>query len=272
MDDDGRNVILDHPAERIITLSPDATELLFSMGAGEKIVGTVRQSDYPEAAKKIKRIGQYPDPDLELMVQLKPDLIIMPQSGSSYGLYEKLKQMHFHIYIINPKKISDIAKEMISLGKLTGKEAIANQKAEDFLKRLNQFQYKKTATVFYELWDAPLMTISGDTILNEAIERCGGENIFEKVKIHYPKISKESVIQKNPNIIIVTEKRMINDWKNEPEINAVKQKKIYYLNADNIQRNSPRILSGLQELCQAIYYMNENDAASSHTTRGNHVV
>jgi ABC-type Fe3+-hydroxamate transport system substrate-binding protein len=244
--------MMERPAERIIALSPDATELLFSIGAGGNIVGTVEQADYPLEAKKIKRVGQYPDPDLELIVQLRPDLIVMPLSGSSYGLYEKLKQLKLPVYITNPKKISDIAKEMILLGKLTGKEIEANKKAKDFLEQLNQVKPAKKRTVFYELWDTPLMTVGDGTMIDEAIRRCGGENIFGKEKIKYPRISKASVLQKNPEVIIVAEKRMIQDWQKWPALSALKRNKIVYLDSDNIQRESPRILDGIQAFCEQI--------------------
>jgi iron complex transport system substrate-binding protein len=256
VDDLGKTITLPKKPKKIITLSPNSTEILFAIGAGKTIVGTVDQADYPLAAKKIKRIGSYPAPDFESIIALSPDLVVLPKQGLSYAVVAELEKFKLPYFVLNPRTLADIANDILQLGKITGNEKKALQISTVYQNKIRQlkkqYQKRNKVTVFYELWNPPLMTINNKTLINEMIELCGGQNIFGTIKIQYPTINIASVIAKNPQVIIVSNKKQSDEWSKWPNINAVKNNKVFYLSPDLAQRTSPRIIAALINMCKII--------------------
>ena len=197
-DDQGNIVTLSQPAKRIISLAPHITESLFAAGAGDKIVGAVKYSDYPEAAKSILRVGGYPSADLEKIISLKPDLLIAWPSGNNLKQVEKLTAFGIKVFMSEPRYPLDIAKTIQRFGVLAGTEKIADKTSSDFLEHYQllktNYSKKKKLKVFYQIWNKPIMTINGEHLISEIIELCGGENVFSNLKILTPRISFESVL------------------------------------------------------------------------------
>jgi iron complex transport system substrate-binding protein len=258
-DDLGNAVRLAKPAQRIVSLAPHMTETLFAAGAGERIVGTVDYSDYPEAAKKIQRVGGYSRFDLEAIAALKPDLIVAWQSGNAAAHIDKLKGMGYTIYISQPNRIEDVASEIERLGQLAGSSATAQGAATAFRKQLATIaaNYSKRPTVrtFYQIWKQPLMTIGKNQIISDAVRLCGGENVFGKLETMAPTVNVEAVIAANPEAIIASgmgdsRPEWLDDWKKWTSIEAVKRDNLFFVQPELIQRHTPRILEGTERLCQ----------------------
>jgi iron complex transport system substrate-binding protein len=260
-DDYGRMVSLQRPAKRIVTLAPNATEILFMIGANNSIVGTINQSNYPKAALKITRVGNYTTPDLERILFLSPDLVVLPQHGISFSLVQQLKKFNIPFYVINPHNIKDIPGDIKKLGILTGHQSDALYAATKFNKKLNQltshYLDRKKVTVFYLLWREPLITIGQNTLIDQMISLCGGKNIFGKLKISYPAINLANLISRNPQVIFVGDERQKTSWNDWGLLQAAKKKHIYYISPDLIQRSSPRILIGTKLLCDKINEVRE---------------
>lgn len=265
-DDLGNTVRLATPAQRIVSLAPHMTETLFAAGAGERIVGTVDYSDYPEAAKKIQRVGGYSRFDLEAIAALKPDLIVAWQSGNAAAHIDKLKAIGFPIYLSQPNRIEDVASEIERLGQLTGTTAIAQGAAAAFRERLATIttRYSKRSTVrtFYQIWKQPLMTIGKNQIISDAIRLCGGENVFSKLETMAPTVTVEAVIAANPEAIIASgmgdsRPEWLDDWKKWTSIEAVKRDNLFFVPPELIQRHTPRILEGTERLCQHLETVRE---------------
>ena len=260
-DDAGNRLTLAQPAMRIISLAPHVTELLFAAGAGEQLVGTVEHSDYPQAAKNITRIGSHNAIDLERIVALKPDLIVVWQSGTAVAPVEKLRQLGLPVYASEPETLQDIARNLRDLGTLAGTQASANTASNAFLEKLSQLKLRyaaeKTVSVFYQVWHQPMMTVNGAHMISQVIELCGGHNVFADLPALAPKISLESVLLKDPQVIIGGSVVEANpDWKKDwdkwPQIRAVKEQQIFYINPDYLQRQTPRILEGAELLCEKL--------------------
>jgi iron complex transport system substrate-binding protein len=258
-DDLGNTVRLAQPAKRIIALAPHMAETLFAAGAGSRLVGTVEYSDYPEAVKKIPRVGGYSRFDLEAVVALKPDLIVAWYSGNAPASVEKLRKLGFPIYVSQPNRIEDVAVELEHLGVLAGTSTVANAAAAKVRERYaalkKRYSQRPVVRTFYQIWKQPLTTIGGKQIISSIVRLCGGENVFESLDAYAPVVTVESVIAANPEAIIASgmgESRpeWLDDWKRWPSISAVTHDNLFFVQPELIQRHTPRLLDGAERLCQ----------------------
>jgi iron complex transport system substrate-binding protein len=261
VDDKNRTIHLSQPAKRIVSLAPNVTELLFEIGAGEDIVGTVEYSDYPQAAKTIPRIGRHNALDLETIVMLKPDLVIAWQSGNPVQQVEKLVNLGIPVYYSELRKLMDVADTLQRFGKLTGLQANAQRAQQAFVtryRRLNKdYQHKSKIKVFYEIWNQPMMSVNGDHIINEVIELCGGENVFKSLAPLTPTVNVEAVLLADPEVIIASgvgdaPPPWLGEWDRWRQLSAVKHGHVYYVNPDYIHRQTSRILIGAERVCSLL--------------------
>lgn len=258
-DDIGREIRLQQPAQRIVTLAPHAAETLYAAGAGNKLIGTVEYSDFPPEAKKIRRIGTYARFDLETITSLKPDLIIAWQTGNPPAQVDKLKALGLNVFVTQPDRIEDIAGQLERYGALAGTQNTASLAAANFRKRLEQLRQnnsnKAKVRVFYQIWKAPLTTVGGPQIISDAIRLCGGENIFGELKQMAPTVSLEAILEADPEAIIATgmgdaKPEWLDDWFRWKNLTAVQRKNLFHINPDVMQRHTPRILDGTSNLCR----------------------
>lgn len=261
IDDEKNKVELVEPAKKIISLAPHITESLFAAGAGGKIIGAVSYSDYPEVAKKIPRVGGYPSLDLEKIISLKPDLVISWSSGNNKKQVDKLRSFGITVFLSEPRYPKDIAKTIQRFGVLAGTNNVAVKAADDFLQHYQslqkRFSNKKKVKVFYQIWNKPIMTISGGHLISEIIELCGGENVFANLKTLTPRISLESVLASKSEVIISggmgkARPEWVEEWKPWPELPAVKNGQLYFIDPALMQRVGPRILQGADKLCELL--------------------
>lgn len=260
-DDIGLTVVLPAPATRIVTLSPSVVEVTYAAGAGDKIVATVEYSDYPASALKIPRVGGHSKIDLEAVIAAKPDLVIAWQSGNSPSAIEKIRQLGIPVYMSQPHKMTDIPDEIERIGILAGTTPVAKKAAQDFRKRYdalaNKYRNRSPVTVFYQVWQNPLITIGGQQIMSDAISLCRGQNIFADLKPLAPRVSFESVIAANPEAIVtsgmaVQNAEMLDAWKKWPNLTATQRNNFFFVQSDLMNRSGPRILDGTQILCEAL--------------------
>ncbi len=271
VDDMGREIRLQQPAQRIISLAPHITELLFNAGASEQIKGTVSFSDYPEAAKKIPLIGSYNQFDMEAIAAKKPDLIIAWQEGNNMTRINEVMRLGVPVFINEPREFMDIPRSIENFGRLLGTEKQAQQSIKQFksdfanLKRQNK--NRQPVKVFYQVWDEPLYTVNDEHLISKVIRFCGGENVFADTPILSPQIGIESVLERNPKVIVagMAEGRedWLDNWKKWTGIQAVREQHLYAINADLIVRHTPRILQGTQQMCQILDRVRDNDRAVS---------
>lgn len=244
--------------QRIISLAPNLTEILFAIGAGKNIVGVSVDSDYPEAAKKIPIVANAGQLNLEEIIALKPTMIVAWRGGNPQSQLDELKSFHVPVYTFQFIDLSDITQAMQRLGALTDCRTEAAMQIQEFTQKLAKLQQtqmnKKPIKVFYLLWQSPLMTVGKHTLINQAITLCGGQNIFADLNATAPVVGIASVLQRDPAIIIAgfISKNWKNDWQQWPEITAVKTGRLYFINPDLLQRPGPRFIYGVQQLCGII--------------------
>jgi iron complex transport system substrate-binding protein len=254
-DDTGQSVTLARPAKRIVSLAPHATEMLFAIGAGERIVGTVSFSDYPDAAKKIPRIGNDKSIDVERILALSPDLVVAWSSGNAEKQIEKLRDLGVPVYVTEPRAILDVATALDKLGALCGTAAQAEAAADALRRRLRDLEatyaQRRPVRVFYQVWDRPLMTINGRQVISDAMRICGAINVFSALPSLASGVDVEAVLAADPEMI-VTSGSSLDEWKKWPQLAAVRRQNLVVLPGDLLNRMGPRIVLGTERLCGAV--------------------
>lgn len=257
-DDRQHMLTLDAPAQRIVSLAPHITELLFAIGAGDRVVGTVDYSDYPAAAKTIPRIGSFARFDFEAIAALKPDLVIAWYSGNPAQQVAGIEQLGIPVFFNEPSRLDDIALSLRRFGVLTGHGEAAEHSARHFESELQTLRatYGQASPlrVFYEVWDQPLMTINGKHLISDVIRLCGGVNIFAELAVKSPRVDIEAVIARRPQVIVagIDEGRThwLPQWRQWADLPAVAGGHLYAIDPELITRHTPRVLKGARQLCK----------------------
>jgi iron complex transport system substrate-binding protein len=258
-DDEGAVVHLPAPARRVVSLAPHITEDLFAIGAGDRLVGTVEFSNYPEAAKKVARVGGYAQADLEAIAALKPDLVVAWQTGNAPAQVDKLRALSIPVYVTESSRIEDVAATLERLGELTGTAPAAKAAAAAFRGRLaalrNRYGGRPAVRTFYQVWHEPLMTVGGRQIISDVIRLCGGENVFGQLETMAPTVSEEAVIAADPEAIVASgmdeaRPEWLERWRRWQSMTAVARGNLFFIPPDLIQRHTPRLLDGAEMLCK----------------------
>ena len=257
-DDFGNTVVLEQPAQRIISLAPNITEVLFHIGAGEQIVGADEYSNYPEQAKQIMRVNNHAAANYELILSLQPDVVIAWQSGNGDKIINRIRQLGIPIFVVETRSLEDIPNLFARFGALSGHVENAELKAQSFSLRLSllreQNSAKSEVRTFYQIWDEPLITLNGKHMVSSVIELCGGRNIFADAIPLVPYVNIESIVAADPQVIIAGGSKeekpyWFDSWRKWEQISAVRDRHVYLIPADLMQRHSVRILDGAELMC-----------------------
>jgi iron complex transport system substrate-binding protein len=259
-DDSGQQVVLEKPAQRIISLAPYITELLFAAGAGKAIVGATEFSDYPEAARSLAQVGGGGGLDLEAIMVLQPDLVVAWQSGNPRGQVERLQSLGITVFSSEPRRLQDVPETLRRFGRLAGTESVAAAQADSFNRRYAELQDKYAqrprVSVFYQIWEQPLMTLNGEHLFSDVLRLCGGENVFNALPALAPQIDIEAVLLANPDVIVIAadddDAPLLAAWQRWPQLSAVRQGHVYAIQRDQLVRHNPRILDGAERLCELL--------------------
>lgn len=257
----GRQVILPAPARRIVALAPHSVENLFSAGAGTRLVGVVASSDYPPAAREIPRVGSYNAYSLEAIASSRPDLIVAWGSGNGSRTLASLELLGVPVYISEPRRLADIPRDIRALGVLAGTAEESETEArrvEHELERLRaRYSGREPIPVLYEIWNDPLQTVSGDHLISQVIELCGGRNIFSQAATLAPRVNIESVLALAPRAIVAsglsdTRPEWLDDWRRYPGLPAVRDSGLFFIDPDLLERPTSRVLLGARSLCEKL--------------------
>ena len=264
----GRSVTLKALPQRIVSLSPGATELLFAVGAGNQVVGVTTYCNYPPEATSREKIGGYSAKtiSIEKIVGLKPDLVVA-ESGTHADVIKALEPLGVTVLAIKPVTFNDAYANLELLGKLTGHSdtattVVANMKAtiKTVTDKVATIPQDKRVVVFWEIWDEPLMTASPSTFPGQVLEMAGGVNVFADVKTDYPQVSAEDIIKRNPAAIMGPDthgdKLTVEQIGKRPgweRLAAVTSGRIYLINGDTSSRPGPRLAQALQDTAKALY-------------------
>ena len=237
---------------KIITLAPHLAELTVEAGGLDSLVGVVSYSDFPKSLQKIQNIGDAFRVDFETIISLKPDYVLAWKNGTPRSIIDKLKQLKLNVIEIEINQLSDIPLAILEIAKLIKTESQAQLAIDDFnseLEEIKKTKYPKFEA-FIQVSIKPIYTISAQHWMSEAIELCGYDNVFKELKNASNPISLESVITKNPQVIININQLEDDKWIQWQQLDAVKNNRIYTFSPDYFSRPTPRILIGIQQLCE----------------------
>lgn len=255
--------------ERIVSLAPSNTEILFALGLGDKVVGVTSYCNYPPEAIKKDKIGGYSTVDIERVVSLKPDLVLAAY-GNGEETVERLKKLGLNVVVVSSKpekSIEDTLDEIRYVGKITGRDKDADSLCEEMKKRIKEITDKTEnvdkVRVAHICWHEPLYVAGSETLQSDLIEKAGGENVFSDVE-GWHSVGIEELIVKNPDVIIVSsgtgmggEKNVTYDYilkeKRLKDINAVRNDRVYLIDADTVSRSGPRIVDALEEVARVLH-------------------
>ena len=259
VDDRGRLVTLSAPAQRIVALAPSITEIVYAAGAGPRLVGVARYSDYPKEASRLPQIGDASRIDLERVLALRPDLVVGWKTGNQMADLERLERLGFNVFVAEPTTLAAIPQVLRALGALAGMPATALAAAQDFELGIEQLRarYAERAPVrvFYEIWHRPLMTVNGTHMISDVIRLCGGINVFAATGVLTPVVSFESVLAARPQVVLggsslATPAEFRSVWAGYSGYSGLRNIKALYVDPDHIQRQTPRVLRGAQAVCE----------------------
>ena len=257
----GREVTLDQPAKRIVALAPHIVENLYSAGAGDKLVGVVSYSDFPDEAKNVPEVGTYNAFSLEQVLALNPDLVVMWGSGNGMQTLSTFEALGIPVYVSELRQLSDVPKSIRNLSQLAGTPAIGEAEASRIETELNalhrRYGEKRSLSVLYQIWNDPLQTVNGEHLISEIISLCGGYNIFGDARSLAPRVSIESVLLRDPDAIVASgmgeaRPEWLDQWRAYPSLTAVADEALFFVNPDHLQRPSARIVLGARSLCQQL--------------------
>ncbi|SOY49530.1 cobalamin-binding protein [Cupriavidus taiwanensis] len=263
IDDTGQTVTLAQPARRVISLAPHVTEMLFAAGGGDRIAGTVSYSDYPPQAREIARVGDNKALDLERIAALKPDLIVVWRHGNAQKQTDRLRALGIPVFYSEPRRLAAIPDTIEKLGTLLGTEATARRAADGFRQQVETLRKTYAArppvTVFYQVWQQPLMTLNGQHLVSDMLALCGGRNLFAAEAPLVPTVSVEAVIAGNPEAMVTAgmgatrSDQPLPDfemWRRWKQVTAVARNNLFVIDGDLINRAGPRAVQGAAQICK----------------------
>ena len=269
----GNVVTLTSPPERIVSLAPGNTEMLFAVGAGDNVVGVTDFCNYPYnfsawiEAGNMSSIGNYYGPSVEPIVALEPDLVLA--SSGSLDAAENLKNLGYNVLVLEARTIDNVLRDILLVGRATGNDIKAGNLVSEFRTRIENVANQATSAsttpkVYHEIWNDPLMSAGSGTFIDELIVLAGGENIFNDATTSWPVVSSEAIIEKNPEVMFFPNMYMgvgnfyqtIQAVKDRPgwdSITAIQNNDIYEINADIISRSGPRLVEALEIIAKMVH-------------------
>ncbi|MBW8369645.1 MAG: cobalamin-binding protein [Thiobacillus sp.] len=258
VDDVGQTLEFAQPPQRIISLTPHLTELLYAVGAGAQLVGADSASDFPSAARALPRVGDYSRINFERILALKPDLVVVWVGGNRAADIHGLRKMGLPVLHTQATRLGDVPRLLRLIGQASGHAGEGDAAARDYSMRLAALQVQSTqkppVSVFYQVWDRPLMTVGGTHWISDALALCGARNVFADLRSASPAVSREAVLRRAPELIISGSDApdMQRQWQRFASLPAVKKQAFVQVDADLLHRPTPRLIEGVVELCAAV--------------------
>jgi iron complex transport system substrate-binding protein len=256
VDSDGRRVSLAAPAARIVSLAPHVTEQLYAAGAGAKLVAASEYSDYPEDAKRLPRVASSGAVNLEMVLALKPDLVVAWRLEATAAALARLESLGVPVFYSEPRRLAQIPDTIEALGELAGTAGVARPLAESLRKELARldaaYRGKRPVSVFYQIAERPLMTLGGEHFVSDAITLCGGRNVFAGSSLMAPVVNVESVLAADPEAIVSGNDDWHADWRRFPGLRAVRANNLFTVPVSEMHRHGPRAIGAAAVLCRRL--------------------
>jgi len=256
-DDLGRTVSVPNRIERAISLAPNLTEMIFAVGAGGKLVGVTTFCNYPVESRQLRNVSDTQTPNIESIIALKPQIVFVSTASQLEAFMQTLEAQNIAVYVTSPNSFAEVLQNLTQLGDLFGTSGEAEKIVAELERRVYEIQQKvqgeQTVRVFLQISSEPLFTIGKESFLTDIIERSGGVSVTKDVATAYPKLSKETALALNPDVIILSDsddnKEPNNVFKNSP---AIRNGKVFRINADLLSRPGPRLVDAIEQIAREL--------------------
>jgi iron complex transport system substrate-binding protein len=261
-DEAGRRVQLPLHIDRIVSLAPNLTEIVYAVGAGDSLVGDTEYCDYPEAAKRVAKIGDTMHPSVERIIALKPQVVLVSTASQLEAFTKQLDEQKIAVYVTNPRSLDEVFHSIEMLGQLFGHQDTAVSVVADLRQRAGAVEAAmrsaKSVKVFYQVSGEPLYTIGRDAYLTDLVRRAGGVSVTAEVPGAFPRFSDEAALAARPEAIILpsggsmgtANSTVAASLKNSP---AALDGRVYKINDDHLSRPGPRLVDGLEEMARVLH-------------------
>ncbi len=263
-DEVGREVLFPFPPKRILSLAPNITEILFTLGLDEEIVGVSIHCNFPEKAKKKVQVGSYISLDFERILSLKPDLTIATGAGNTREMVDRLEKFGFPTYVIFPKNLDGILLSIEHIGQVVDRKKEASRIIQGIERRRERVialtRDLPRPRVFLQIGEAPIVTVGKGSFGDDLIRLAGGDNVAGDEKKMYPRFGIEEILKRAPEVIVISSMnpkadygKVLQEWSRWKTIPAVKDNRIHLIDSDLMDRPSPRIIDGLEEMARILH-------------------
>ena len=247
------------PAQRVVTFAPHLAEMVFAVGAGERLVGVSAWSDFPAAVQSLPQVGDAFTVDQEQLSLLQPDLLLVWESGMPAHTVDELRRRGYQVESIRTRSLADIVVAMRRIGELTGHVDSAERAVSEFNATIDalQVQYGDASpiSVFFQVSTRPLYTINREHFISEIIEVCGGRNVFADIEGFAPSVDIEAVLDRDPEVMLAGANvgdDAFTEWDRWPQLAANRLGNRFLLPDETIGRPSPRLAQAARSLCDAL--------------------
>jgi iron complex transport system substrate-binding protein len=261
-DEAGRHVRLAVHIDRIVSLAPNLTEIVYAVGAGDRLVGRTKYCDYPAEVKSVAEIGDTMTPSIERIIALKPQLVLVSTASQLEAFTTQLDQQKIAVYVTDPHSLDEVFRSIQTLGELLGTHERAEKLVAELRRRSDAVaaavKSSKPIKVFYQVSDEPLYTIGRESYLTDLVRRSGGASVTADVPTSFPRFSAEAALAARPEAIILptggsmgsANSSVAAALRNSP---AVLNNRVYQLNEDHLSRPGPRLVDGLEEMARVLH-------------------
>lgn len=239
-------------AERVVSLAPSLSEIVVELGAANLLVGVLDGGERPVELAQVPSVGQYGQLDMERLLSLNPDLILLWPGSVGPAQREQLQRLNIPVYVAEPHSLEQLTTQVQAIAEQLGRAEAGRQLAAQLRQRLvelrQRYQRAQPLRVFYQVWNQPLYTVGGGQIISDALSVCGARNVFDDLKLPAPQVSIESVLQRDPELILVGDQAQLEAWKVWPTMAP----RVRLVPDKGLERPSGQMLEAVGRLCQVI--------------------
>ncbi len=243
-------------ATRVVSLAPSLSEIVVELGATDLLVGRLEAGETLPELVNVASVGGYGQLDMERLLSLRPDLILLWPGSVGVAQRDQLKRLNIPTFTPEPKNLTQLVDQVEGVATALNRAERGRELAARLRARLEQLrqQYarEQPLRVFYQVWDRPLYTVGGGQIISDALALCGARNVFADVSLPAPQVSVESVLQRNPDVIIAGTQAQLDAWKAWPQLEAVKQGRLLLLADKGLERPSGQMIEATARLCEQL--------------------
>ena len=238
--------------ERVVSLAPSLSEIVLELGAADLLVGVLDGGERPVALANVPSVGHYGQLDMERLLSLKPDLILLWPGSVGPAQREQLQRLNIPVYVAEPHNLEQLTTQVLTIAEQLGRADAGRQLAAQLRQRLaelrQRYQRAQPLRVFYQVWNPPLYTVGGGQIISDALSVCGARNVFDDLKLPAPQVSIESVLQRDPEMILVGDQPQLEAWKVWPKMAP----RVRLVPDKGLERPSGQMVEAVGRLCQVI--------------------